>query len=142
MAFRNRKKTKKSVLEILDEGDDQLDLIGTNNSGELQPLADELEEEDESNSEDEHEEVGSPAEDHGTEGTNMLTPPPTGGKKRKRRNEGTVITMMHHMSLSLLVVPDEPVPVMKNITYVLSITSHSDMQKPLGKRAPKTLSLQ
>jgi hypothetical protein len=106
MAFHNRKKNKKSVLGILDEGDDQLDLIGTNNSGELQPLADELEEEDESNSEDEDEEVSSPAEDHGTEGTNMLTPPPTGGKKRKRRNEGTVITMMHHMSLSLLVVPD------------------------------------
>jgi hypothetical protein len=32
--------------------------------------------------------------------------------------------------------------VVKNITYVLSITSSSDMKKPVAKRAPKTLSLQ
>ena len=100
-----RKRGKKSVLEILDEiDDDELNLHGLSNTGKENAVGKELDEDSVGSKDEYDEEVDEEVEvmeeevveEVEVEDVVMLTPPRTGGKKRKRRSEGEYMLCFEH----------------------------------------------
>jgi hypothetical protein len=96
----HRKRGKKSVLEVLDEiDDDELNIHGLSNTGEEHAVGKELDEDSVGSKDEYDEEVDEEVEVMGEEEEEdvvMLTPPRTGGKKRKRRSEGEYMLCFEH----------------------------------------------